>query len=115
MVLNQLISSLMESTEKYSQTSLKLLDMKARKSAIRTITWLTWSMVLGGLAFIFFFFANVGIAIWLGILWGRPYLGFLLVGVFYLLLCFLLKVYLKNSIENWIAKIIIKKWEKMTV
>lgn len=115
MALSQLIASLLESTESYSQTSLKLLEMKARKSAILTITWMTWNLVLAGLVFIFFFFTNVGVALWLGFLWGKPYLGFLGLGIFYLLICFLLRFYLKDSIGNWTAKIIIKKWKKMTV
>lgn len=99
-----LIESLIEKGEQYGKTSLELLKLKTLdKSADMISNMLSWIFILV-LAVLFFVPLNIGVALWLGELLGKAYLGFFAVSGFYivLVLFFMLfrKALLKKPLNN---------------
>ena len=99
-----LINTLFERTEQFAKTSVELYKLKA----IDKYSDITSSLIirLGILVFITFFsfVFNIGLAFWIGEIFGRSYYGFFAVAGFYALLGILLYLFrnkwVKTALRN---------------
>lgn len=94
------IETLIESAETYGKTSAELVKMKTvDKVADGASSVVAWTSVIIALI-LFFIILNFGLALWIGDMLDKVYLGFLIVAGFYALIGFILLVF-KNK---WIKK-----------
>jgi hypothetical protein len=106
------IESLIEKAEQYGKTTLELVKLKSLDKtadvASNLVSWIAIAIV----AVLFFFFLNIGVALWLGDLMGSNYYGFFAVSGFYvvLLVVFLVfrKTLIKKPVNNSIVKQVLK-------
>lgn len=107
------IVSLYEKVKEYGITNFELYRLKTiRKTADIISTFISRGAVVF-VVFMFFIFASIGLALWLGEFIGEPYLGFLCVAIFYMVLgvvlFFFLHKFIKRRISNLIISEIFKK------
>lgn len=101
------IEPLFEKIETYGKTSFELYKLKTiSKTAEVASTFVSRGAVVV-VVFLFMVFASIGLALWLGDLLGEPYLGFLCVASFYILLGVVLFYFLHNFIKRKISNSII--------
>lgn len=104
-----LIESLIEKGEQYGKTTLELIKLKALdKSADVTSTLASWIIVIV-LIVLFFFILNIGIALWIGELLGKEYLGFFVVAGFYGLLALVFGLFREKLIKKPVNNSIISQ------
>ena len=104
----EIINSVIDKAEQFGKTSLELIKLKTVDKtadiASSTLSWLI--IIIFGL--LFFSFLNIGIALWIGSLLGKNFLGFLIVSGFYgiLFLIFLAfrKTLLKKPVNDSIVE-----------
>lgn len=103
------IEPLFEKIEDFGKTSFELYKLKAiRKTTEAISTFISRGVVVIVLS-MFFVFASFGLALWLGVLLGEPFLGFFCVASFYLVLGGVLFFFLHNSIKRRISNSIISE------
>jgi hypothetical protein len=78
-----LIEPLLERIQEYSKTSLELLKLQALDKTAQVSSLLVSRSLLIIFLVLFSLTLNTGIALWLGDILGRNYLGFFLVASFY--------------------------------
>lgn len=107
----QQIESLIEKGEQYGKTTLELLKLKTIDKSSDVVSNLVSWIVVIVFAVLFFTIVNIGIALWLGELMGKSYLGFFVVAGFYgfftLIFGIFRKQLLKRPVNNSIVKQII--------
>jgi Putative Actinobacterial Holin-X, holin superfamily III len=101
--------SLFENAGNYLETSVELLKLQVvNKSSQITASVVSGITIL--LIIIFgIFILNIGVAIWVGDLLGKMYLGFFVVAGFYILLALLLLLFRKPWLKGPVSTMIIKK------
>jgi len=106
---SELIESLIEKGEQYGKTTLELLKLKTLdKSADVASNLVSW-LIVAIFAVLFFLILNVGIALWLGELLGKSYLGFFAVSGFYALLAIVFALFRKRLIKDPVSNSIISQ------
>lgn len=95
-----LIESLFERIEVYGKTTLELSKYKMMEYMSVVITLLTSRLIVFIVLVLFVSFLSFGMALYLGDLLGKPYLGFFIVAVFYLIV----GVVLFFSLHKWIKE-----------
>lgn len=94
--------ALLERTEDYAKTSIELLKLKAVDKFSDGASAAA-SKIVGMFFFVMFFLlASVGLSLWLGDVMNKVWLGFLVVGGFYGILCAVL-FFVRH---NWLKKIV---------
>jgi len=111
-VKENLIEPLWERAEDYGKTSIELLKLKSiDKTSDVVSTILPYALAIV-FTIIFLVFVNLGIAFWLGQLWGSAYLGFFAVAAFYglcgIVIHFLLHDRIKERVRNTIINLLQK-------
>ncbi len=103
------IDPLFEKAKDYAKTSFELYRLKTVSKSAKVIsTFISRSLFI--IAFsLFMIFVNIGIAIWLGDLLGKLYLGFFCIAAFYVLLAIVLYFFMHNCIKKKISNIIISE------
>jgi len=103
------LGSLFKDAGDYIETRIDLLKLKAiDKSsdvASSVVTGLT-TLLFGCFALLIL---NIGLALWIGDLLGKDYLGFFVIAGFYILLALLLHIFRNTWIKGPVTTIIIKK------
>jgi hypothetical protein len=103
---------LVERIEAYAKTSLKLLRLKATDKVAELVSDMASGLTMAVLLILVFVNLNIGIALFLGDLFGKMYLGFLAVSGLYA--CFGLLVYffrstlIKKPIKNLLINNLLK-------
>ena len=101
---NYLIETLFERVEAYSKTTLELSKYKVMETMSVVITLLTSRLIVFVVIVFFVSFLSIGIALYLGDLLEKPYVGFFIVAAFYLvagvLLFFSLHKWIKEPISD---------------
>jgi hypothetical protein len=100
------IKVLFEKIEHYVKTGVDLYKLKAIDRSADVISGLTVRLIMITLSILFFLILSIGIALWIGMVLGKTYYGFLIVAGFYALLISILylfrnkwlKAHLRNSI-----------------
>ena len=107
-----ILEPLWEKAEDYGKTSLELLKLKSIDKASDIVSTLLPYAVVIITVVIFMLFVNLGIALWLGEIWGSLYLGFFAVAGFYGLCGTIIHLFLhdklKERIRNAVIKLLIK-------
>ena len=98
-----MLEKLQEKAERYAKISIELLKLKAIEKTADVVA----SMASRVTVIIFFAFfvliLNIGLALWIGDLLGRSYLGFFVLAAFYLLTGLIVKAFR----HQWIKKPVI--------
>jgi len=103
------IGSLFQHAGDYLETRLDLLKLKAisksSDAASSVVSGLT-VLLIGSFAIILL---NIGLALWIGELLGRAYLGFFVVAGFYALVALILHIFRNSWVKRPVSSMIIKK------
>jgi hypothetical protein len=99
---------LIEKGIQYGQTTFDLLKLKTIDKSTDVVSNVVSWVVVILLAVLFFFTANIGLALWLGEFFEKSYYGFFIVAGFYLLLtliCWLFRrPLIKRPVNNSLVK-----------
>lgn len=79
------IEALFEKTERYTRVSIDLYKLKAIDKSADVLSTLVARLAVAVFIVLFFLILNIGIALWLGELFGRSCYGFFTVAGFYAL------------------------------
>ena len=104
-----IVEELLGRVEGYGKTSLELAKLKAVKKLIPAATSATSQLIVISAFSMFALLFNIGIAMWLGELLGKPWYGFLAVSGFYLLLAVVLHFVLAKWLRKPISRFIIRQ------
>ncbi len=102
----KIIEPLLERVEQYSKTSLELLKLKSIDKTADIASSLFSRLILVIVLAFFTFTLNIGLALWLGELLGKDYLGFIVVAGFYGLVSIIV-YYIHPSIKSKFSNSII--------
>lgn len=98
------IELLVESVEKYGKTGLELYRLKAIDKSAEILSSLTSKVILVIYFTLVFIVLNTGIALWIGDLMGKSYLGFFAISAFYFItgiaIYFFRNRWIKTPIRN---------------
>ena len=98
---------LLEKVEEYGITSLELIKLKALdKTSDCVSTFASRSFALLSV-YMFVLVANIGLALWIGDLLGKPWYGFFCVAGFYGILGFVLYFFMHNWVKKYVNNSII--------
>lgn len=89
------IEDLFSKATDYLETKVELLELKAAGKTSDIASSFVSGLVIGIVSGLVIIFLNIGIAIWLGGIFGSLYLGFFTVAAFYLVVLFI--VYLTRA------------------
>lgn len=109
---SNLFDSLFKRVTEFSITYIELLKLKSIDKIIKVISGMFPDFVFTAFLVIFLLFINLGLALWLGDLLGKIYLGFLLVGAFYLILGVVTRIFLSGWIKKSSANYFIRQFFK---
>ncbi len=104
-----LINQLIDQAESYGKTSIELLKLKAvDKVADATSSLVSWTIVIVSVA-LFFMTLNIGLALLIGDLLGKSWLGFFVVAAFYALIALLFLIFRKRWIKKPVSDSVINQ------
>ena len=106
------VEVLLDRTEAFAKTSIKLFRYKATQKVAELVSDMTSGFVIGIIVILVFVNLNIGIALFIGDLLGKMYLGFLAVSGFYacfgLLAYFFRAAWIKEPVNNLIINNMLK-------
>jgi len=109
---SKLIDSLLEKATNYGKTSLELLKLQAVDKTSDSVSSIVPVAIVIIIISFFILFVNLGIAFWLGDLFGKIYLGFLTVSAFYaivgLILYFFMRDWIKQTVYDFVIRLLLK-------
>ncbi len=103
------IDVLFEKTKDYVETRADLFRLKAIKKTAEVGSSIVSQIIIGVVFSSFFIFINIAIALFLGDLTGKIYVGFFIVSAFYLIVGILIYSNRQKIISSPLADSIIKK------
>lgn len=104
-----ILEPLFDRAEDYAKTSFELYKLKTiSKSAAVISTFISRGSVVVAIS-LFMVFVNIGLAIWLGDILGKLYLGFFCIALFYVLLATVLYFFMHNYIKKQVSNVIISE------
>jgi hypothetical protein len=105
----RLFGSLLDRATEYSITSYELVKLKAvDKTSDVVSSVIPYSVVLI-LVSSFLLFLNLGLALWLGEILGKPFLGFMVIAGFYLLIGLIVFLFMHKWIKKVVYNYVIKQ------
>jgi len=108
----KLIEALLEKISDYGVTSFELVKLKALDKTSDAVSSFIPHLFVFIVITVFVLFINLGIAFWLGDIFGKIYFGFLVVAGFYaitgIILHFFMHQWFKKVIWNYIIRIVLK-------
>ena len=105
----KLLESLFEKATDYGKTSLELAKLKTLEKTTDIISSLVPQSVVIMLIVTFMLFLNLGIALWLGDILGKPFWGFFVVAAFYILAGMVIHFFMHNWIKRLVGNYFIKR------
>ncbi|PKP19467.1 MAG: hypothetical protein CVU05_11285 [Bacteroidetes bacterium HGW-Bacteroidetes-21] len=106
---DKLLEPLLESATEYGKTTYELIKLKILDKSSDVISSIIPHSVVFVLFTSFLIFLNLGLAFWLGQIFGSTYLGFFVVAAFYGVVGILLHFFFHNWIKKSICNAIIKQ------
>jgi Putative Actinobacterial Holin-X, holin superfamily III len=110
--IGELIESLYHTGIGYVETNVELFRLKIINKSTEIVSTLGANIIIVFVFLIFLTIISIGLAIWLGELWGRMHYGFFAVGGFYGFIFLVLVVFrrrlLKQPISNSVVHHITK-------
>lgn len=92
----------------FGLTYAELVKLKAVNKASEVVSSAFPDLIIIILAVFFILFFNLGLAIWVGYLLGKTYLGFLITAAFYLVLGCIIHLFLRGWIKKVVANYFIR-------
>jgi fatty acid desaturase len=105
----KLLESLLDKSTDYGKTSFELIKLKVLDKTTNVVSSLVPQSVVIILIAIFLIFLNLGIALYLGDLFGKTYFGFFAVAAFYILVGTVIHFFMHRQIKKMVADYIIKQ------
>jgi hypothetical protein len=105
-----LVDALFERVNELGVTWIELMKLRAADKASDAVSSVVPPLIIILLAFGFILFINISLALLLGDLLGRVYIGFLLVACFYLILGVVLHFFLRRRIKKATADYLIRQF-----
>ena len=102
------LESLFENVEQFSKTSFELYKHKAIYEIASLTATLSVKFILTMVAVLVSLFISIGIALWLGDVFGKNYYGFFIIGLSYGVLWSILLIYRKTWIRTPMSNRVIK-------
>jgi len=103
------MESLFERVEDFGKTSFELYKLKTISKTTEVVsTFVSRGSVVIVLS-MFLIFVSIGLALWIGDLFCKPYLGFFCVAVFYIVLGCVLYYFLHQYIKKQVSNSIISE------
>lgn len=106
------IDSLLEKTDDFIKTSIELAKYKAIDKITDVIAALIPNIFEALLILTVIFFLNLGLALWLGFVLGKTYVGFFIVAAVYGVAAIVLRIFMykwiKAKISDYIVKLLLK-------
>ena len=104
-----LLETLLERASEYGKTSIELAKLKALEKTTEIVSSILPLSVVILLVVTSFLFLNLGLAFWLGEIFGNTYYGFIIVAVFYVLAGILIHFFLHKWIKRLVGDYFIKR------
>lgn len=108
----ELIEDLFEKTEEYIKTNIELAKAKAAVKIGDIVGSVVTQLAVALFGYLFLLMLSIGVALWMGELLDRIYLGFMIVAGFYALLTCIIIVFKKPLIKNPIGNAILTQFMK---
>ncbi|WP_207495050.1 phage holin family protein [Aridibaculum aurantiacum] len=105
-----LIESLFSQSKDYIENRIELLKLKAVDKSASVFSAVVSGVIFFVVFFIFFVILNIGLALLIGDLVGKSYLGFLLLAAFYLIIGLVLFAGRNTWMKSTFTGMIIKKF-----
>jgi hypothetical protein len=102
------IESLFTSATEYAKTSLELVKLKTLDKTADIVSSAVPNSIFIILAATFLLFLNIGIALWLGEVFGKASLGFFAVAAFYIVIGLLVHFFMHKRIKRRTGNYFIK-------
>jgi hypothetical protein len=103
----RLAEMLIDKIEKFGKLSFDLAKLKLIRKFANVVSLMTIHIMSLFLLLLFFLFATIGLALWLGLITGKTYYGFLLVAGFNFFLFITVSICCKNSFRKYLKKCLI--------
>lgn len=104
-----LAEALIGKVEGYGKTTFELTKLKAVQKLIPAAAILSSQLIVLLIFSLFMLLFNIGIAMWVGDLLGKPWYGFLAVAGFYLILSVILHLVLAKWMRKPVSRFILKQ------
>ena len=108
-----LVEMLVEKVEQYLKTSLELYKLKAIDKGTDVFTSVVSQVIIFAIIALIFLLATIGLALYLGEVLGKPYLGFFALAGAYIVIAVILLIFRKplldDSLNDFIGKQICKE------
>jgi hypothetical protein len=108
----KILESLIESATEYGKTSIELIKLKSLDKATDIVSSLVPLSVVIVLLITFLLFFNIGIALWLGDILGKPFYGFFAVAGFYILTGLIIHFLLNKWIKRQVGDLFVRRMLK---
>ena len=108
----KILESLIESATEYGKTSIELVKLKALDKTTDIVSSLIPFSVVIILLITFLLFLNLGIALWLGEILGKPFYGFFAVAGFYILTGIIIHFFLNKWIKPIVGDFFVRRMLK---
>ncbi len=103
------IGSFIESAGAYLETRVELLKLQVVSKSTGVVSSLVSTIIISVLIVFGLSILNIGLSIWIGTLLGELWLGFIVVGGFYILLALLFVAFKDKLVKRPLTDILIKK------
>jgi hypothetical protein len=100
---------LISKTENFTKTSIDLLKLSMVEKTADVVSSVTSKLVILLIVAMFIFLLNIGLSLWISEILQSPYLGFLIVSGFYLIISVVVYYYRLQWLKNPISDKIVTK------
>lgn len=104
-----IIDELLDKAAQFGKAELELAKLKAIDKASDIVSASVPSLIVMVSASVFMLFLNLGIALWVGVLLGNPFLGFFAVAAFYGIIAVILHLFMRKWLKKMVGDYIIKR------
>jgi hypothetical protein len=104
-----LLESLLDKASDYGKTSFELIKLKTLDKTTDAVSSVVPHSIVVVLISTFLIFLNLGIALFLGDLFGKMYFGFFAVAAFYIVTGIIIHFFLHRQIKKKVADYFIKQ------
>lgn len=104
----RMIESLLASATEYAKTSFELVKLKTLDKATDVVSSAVPNSIFIILTATFMLFLNIGIALWLGDIFGKAFLGFFAVAAFYIVIGLIIHFFMHKKIKRLVGNYFIK-------
>jgi hypothetical protein len=106
---NNLLGSLIDIATDYGETSIELVKLKVVDKTTDIVSSLIPFSIVLVLILSFLLFLNLGIAFWLGDIFGKTAYGFLVVSGFYIFIAIFIRLFLYKWIKRLVGDYLVKR------